>query len=128
VVASPTDVVWADTLDQALALLLEAGGGPTPSPRPSPSPSPGASPTPRPSSGPQPTPPAGDVQALVAYANLHFDLAQEALRNGDFAGYGEEMALVQDALDELARLLGTPAPSLTPAPSPVPSPGASPSP
>ncbi len=122
VVASPTNVVWADSLDEALALLLRGGGGPTPSPSPSPSPSPGASPTPTPSTGPGPTPPAGDVQALVAYANLHFDLAQAALRNGDFAGYGAEMAKVQAALDQLAGLLGTPVPSLPPSPGASPSP------
>jgi uncharacterized membrane protein (UPF0182 family) len=128
VVASPTEVVWAESLDEALKLLLEAGGGPTPTPTPTPKPSPGGSPGPSPSAGPEATPPAGDVQALVAYANLHFDLAQTALRNGDFAGYGEEMAKVQAALDQLSGLLGTPVPSLSPSPSPAPSPGASPSP
>jgi len=122
VVASPTEVVWAESLDEALALLLEAGGGPVPTPSPTPTPTPGGSPRPSPSTGPEPTPPADDVQALVAYANLHFDLAQAALRNGDFAGYGDEMAKVQAALDQLAGLLGTPVPSLAPSPGPSPSP------
>jgi hypothetical protein len=46
------------------------------------------------------------VQGLVGYANTHFELAQQALRNGDFAAYGEEMRLVEDALRQLAILTG----------------------
>jgi hypothetical protein len=59
------------------------------------------------------------VPGLVAYANRHFELAQSALRGGDFAGYGAEMALVQAALQRLQVL----APGLV-----GPSPGASTSP
>jgi hypothetical protein len=55
----------------------------------------------------------------VAYANLHFQLAQAALRNGDFAQYGTEIQLVQAALQRLQVL----APGLV-----APSPGASASP
>src|SRR4029077_4759659 len=67
VLASSTTVVWGNTLQEALNLLLAGGFGSTGQ---SPSPSPGSSPgvTPAPSSGPVATPPA-DVQALVAYAN-----------------------------------------------------------
>ena len=107
VVASPTTVVWGDTLREALdALLAEQPGGPGPSPSPGPTPTPGPSPTPGPTSGPGPTPPADDVAALVEYANTHFELAQEALRDGDFARYGEEIALVQQALAQLDALVG----------------------
>ncbi len=110
IVATSTTIVWGDTLADALTKLLAAspGGGPAPSP----SPSPGASATPAPSVGPPPsvgpgpTPPAGDVQALVAFANRHFELAQAALRNGDFATYGAEMKLVQEALRQLSVLTG----------------------
>ncbi|MFN8629463.1 MAG: UPF0182 family protein [Chloroflexota bacterium] len=134
VVASPTSVVWASTLSEALSKLLTAqgGGGVTPSPTPSPGPSasPGASPTPAPSSSPGALP--GDVQGLVAYANEHFELAQAALRTGDFATYGAEMDKVQTALKRLSELTGgavpssapsivpSPAPSIAPSPSPAP--------
>ncbi|MEA2438546.1 MAG: uncharacterized protein QOF65_3102, partial [Thermoleophilaceae bacterium] len=97
IVASPTKVVWGNTLQQALDLLLAAqSGGPGPSPAPGPTPTPGPSATPGPSGspGPEATPPAGDVAALVDYANRHFELAQQALRDNDFARYGEELALV----------------------------------
>jgi uncharacterized membrane protein (UPF0182 family) len=109
IVASPTKVVWGDTLRQALNLLLAAqGGGPGPSPAPTPTPTPGPSATPGPpgSPGPGPTPPAGDVAALVDYANRHFELAQEALRNSDFARYGSELELVKQALAQLEVLVG----------------------
>jgi uncharacterized protein len=104
VVASPTKVVWASTLGEALRLLIAGtpGPGPSASPGPSPTPGPGASPTPIPSGAPLPA----DVRALVDYANQHFELAQAALRNGDFATYGEEMKLVQAALQQLSVLTG----------------------
>ena len=81
VVASPTKVVWGDTLEEALTLLLAGRAdararAPTPTPgagrrppTPVPTASPGASPRCRPTS-----------QALVRYANEHFEAAQEALR------------------------------------------------
>jgi uncharacterized membrane protein (UPF0182 family) len=116
IVASPTKVVWGDTLRQALSQLLAAqGGGPGPSPSPTPTPTPGPSSTPTPpgSPGPGPTPPAGDVAALVDYANRHFELAQEALRNENFATYGAEMQLVKQALAQLEQLVA-PTGSATP--------------
>ena len=113
IVASTTRITWANTLAEALELLLEGGPTPTPAPTPTPSPggSPGASPAPTPGPsatvppGPIPTPPAGDVAALIAYANEHFELAQAALRAGDFARYGLEMEAVNEALRLLAELV-----------------------
>ncbi len=122
VVASPREVVWAETLGEALQLLLEAEGGngpaPSPTPEPTPEPEPGESPEPGASPEPTPptpgeTPPADDLQGLIEYANTHFELAQQALRDGDFATYGAEMELVEAALrqlDELVGGAGSPAP------------------
>jgi uncharacterized protein len=118
VLASPTKVVWGDTLAQALTALL-AGGSVTPGPSPSPGASPGASPTPQPTAAPGLP---SDVAGLVKYANDHYDAAQAALRAGDFATYGVEMQKVKDALGQLSLVTATPAPSLpSPAPSPTPS-------
>ena len=64
----------------------------------------------------------------MAYANQHFDLAQQALRNGDFATYGKEMTLVQDALRQLDALVGPSGAPTLGSPSPAPSPSASPAP
>ena len=44
------------------------------------------------------------MAGLIDYANTHFELAQEALRDGDFARYGAEIALVQAALQRLEEL------------------------
>jgi uncharacterized protein len=114
VVASPTKIVWGDTLEQALRLLIadtpqpgEPGGTPTPSP------SPGATPTPRPTGSPGVTPAPDDVAALVRYANERFEAAQEALRQGDFATYGREIEEVERTLAQLEILAGG---SATPAP------------
>ncbi len=114
VLASPTTVVWANTLGEALTSLLQAqGGSPSASPTPAPTPSAGASATPPPT-----LPPGGglpsDVSALIAYANQHFEAAQAALRNGDFATYGTEMQKVQAALQRLGELTASPGASLQP--------------
>ncbi len=121
VVASPTNVVWGNTLAEALNDLVAGGPSPTPGPSPSPGPSPtpgpsaspGSPPTPAPTSGPGSTPRPDDVQALIRYANDHFEAAQAALRRGDFATYGTEIAEVQKTLAQLEVLTGgspTPAP------------------
>ncbi len=107
VVASPTTIVWGDSLGEALTLLLsqQGEGGPSPTPTPSS----GPTPTPGPSATPGATTPPGaglptDVAGLVQYANTHFELAQNALRNGDFATYGAEMDKVEAALRALGPL------------------------
>jgi uncharacterized membrane protein (UPF0182 family) len=131
VLASPRQVVWAATLSEALRLLLAADSGspppsPGPSPGPSPTPGPGPSGSPGPTATPGPTPGTtlpNDVPGLIDFANHHFELAQAALRNGDFATYGTEIALVQAALQRLQQLqpnLASPLPSASPAASPAP--------
>ncbi|HEY0442749.1 MAG TPA: UPF0182 family protein [Candidatus Limnocylindrales bacterium] len=111
IVASATKVVWAPTLSESLRLLLQAQGSPTPSPTPTPPPGSSPPPTSSPGVTPAPTPGGGsalpgDVPGLIGYANTHFDLAQQALRNGDFARYGQEIALVKQALQRLDQLSG----------------------
>jgi len=124
VVASPRQVVWADSLGEALRLLLAAEAGSAPNPSPNPPPSPGPTTTPGPGTSPGPTPSVtlpGDVPGLIDYANLHFELAQAALRDGDFARYGEQIALVEAALRRLQVLApGLAIPSVAPAVSPAP--------
>ena len=118
VVASPRNIVWGSTLQEALNLLLakEAGGGPAPSPSPGQTPGPTPTPGPTATPGTGPSLPPGDVQALVAYANAHFELAQEAAGRGDWTRYGAEMELVKQALGQLEILTGgaSPAPSVAP--------------
>jgi len=122
IVASPREVVWGETLTEALQLLLGAVGSPGPTEPPAPTPSPGTTPSPGPTPSGDPSDPLpADVPGLIDYAHRHFELAQAALRDGDFARYGEEIAKVEAALQRLAELapelgLGSPAPSASPAP------------
>jgi hypothetical protein len=109
VVATPSKVAWADTLAEALRLAVgePTGPGPTPGPQPTP--------RPRPTPGPGATPGTGeelpaDVDGLIAFANEHFERAQQAVGAGDYETYGREMALVKAALERLADLTATPAP------------------
>jgi len=97
--------VYANTLQDALAVLL------------------GAAPTTTPTNNPPPTT-NQTVQQLVQLALQHYDQAQADLKNGDLAGYANEMNQVGQILQQIvAATGGTPAPS----PSPSPSPRASPS-
>ena len=87
VVASPREVVWGETLGDAPAPSAGRGGRVayqrhrTRIARPD-SADPGRDEPPSGSPGPAATPPSGDVEALIEYANLHFELAQAALRDG----------------------------------------------
>jgi len=123
IVATPTRVVWADTLDEALRLALddEGGGGPVPTPAPLPTPRPDGTPEPGATAAPvTPAPvatprPGGDlpsdVEELIRLADAAFDRAQAAAGAGDYETYGREMATVKAALDRLAELTGrSPAP------------------
>jgi uncharacterized membrane protein (UPF0182 family) len=112
VVASPREVVWSRTLGDGLRLLLAAEAGqPSPAPGESPGLEPTPSPTAEPGGSPGPGPALPDtVGELIDFANLHYELAQQALRDGDLATYGEEIELVGAALEELDRLGASPAP------------------
>jgi len=119
IVGTQTQIVWGNTLQDALTQIY-AGQGTT---GPGSSPSPGSSATPAPSasSGATPTqvgsPTAipsvsltGTPQQLIAEANSHYQAAQTALHNGDLATYQKEMNIVGQLLTQLQTLLGTPAP------------------
>jgi uncharacterized membrane protein (UPF0182 family) len=113
IVATPSQIVWGDTLEEALTALVSGGGtAPGGSPSPGTSPTPGATATPAGSPSAAPTFPInGTAQDLIAAANQHFDAAQQALRNGDLATYQKEMNTVGQIVAQLQTVLGTPAPS-----------------
>jgi uncharacterized membrane protein (UPF0182 family) len=80
---------------------------------PTATPAAGATPTVAASPAPTATPPltpivGDDAASLVAQAQQSYDRAQELLRNGDFAGYGEEIAHLKQLLDRLQQITGTP--------------------
>ncbi|MDE3074144.1 MAG: hypothetical protein KGJ86_01830, partial [Chloroflexota bacterium] len=61
-----------------------------------------------PAAGVQPLPNLPpQITDLARDANDHYSRAQDALRGGDFATYGQEMKAVQQDLQRLAELSGT---------------------
>ena len=47
---------------------------------------------------------SGDLPSLIREAQQHYDLAQQRLASGDWAGYGEELAALKVVLEHLAKL------------------------
>jgi uncharacterized membrane protein (UPF0182 family) len=128
VVGTPTgQVVWGNTLQDALSQMYAGQGAATPGATPSPGTSatpsaalspPPATPTPAATPTASGTPSAlpsvsltGTTQQLIAEANAHFAAAQAAAGRGDWTTYGKEMQIVSQLLARLQQLEGTPAPS-----------------
>lgn len=84
------------------------GGQPAPTPVPGSTPPPGGTPSVR-------TP--GEI---TASALDHYNRAQEALKNNDWATYGREQEAMKRDLDELARSYGVPAPTVPANPTATP--------
>jgi len=108
ILVDQSNVVYANTLAEAIQQLV--GGAPPPPPTNQP---------------PQTITPAiaAQITDLVTQANLHYKAAYDALKRGDFTTYAKEMAVVGDLLQQLQAILGTS--STTPT---SPAPGASPTP
>ena len=122
VVGTPSQVVWGDTLQDALNQIyagqgaIGAGGTPSPGSSPSPGTSGGSSPpaTATPGTTPSALPSVslnGDAQQLLAEASTYYQAAQTALGNKDLATYQTDMNTVGQLLAQLQNVVGTPAPS-----------------
>lgn len=108
IVASGERVVMRETLEEALAALIE--GAPSvdtiveepPVTEPEGEAEPEATTEP----GPTPLPPAADatVEELVRAANEHFEAAETAQQNGDWAAYGRELEALRQVLEQLMEL------------------------
>ena len=117
VVVNGDSVAMEPTLSRAIDVLfgrappsgLDTSGAAVATPTASPSAAtPGAA-TVAPSPAATPGLPTGsDVPSLIAQAAQAYDRAQALLRAGDFAGYGQESALLKQILDRLQALTGTP--------------------
>jgi uncharacterized membrane protein (UPF0182 family) len=111
VVANGNNIAMEPTLGRALEVVLGRAqpttpttGDITPGTTPATPPTTG---TPAPTSTPQPTAELpDDIDGLIADANASFERAQQLLRAGDFAGYGEEIKRLRDILQSLAELSG----------------------
>ena len=110
--AQPTFAVGATSAgNQAAASQAQRAATPAPATTtPAPTPSPTVAPTVR--AGPSPS--ATDVAGLAREALDADAQAQQALRQGDFAGYGQQQARLKAALDRLSQLVSQPTASPTP--------------
>jgi hypothetical protein len=95
IVAYSDHVVMEDTLDAALSKIFsgvvtttEALPPPPGTAAPTPAKPPGAAPV--------------DIQALIREANQHYQRAMQLQRQGDWAGYGEEIKKLGEVLNRLA--------------------------
>jgi len=104
IVASQNKVVMRSTLDEAIAALV--GSGPTSTTAPAPI---GQAPSPASAGGTDP--------ARAADALSHYQRAQDALKTGDWTTFGNELAQVQQILQQIAG--PTPPPGASPAATPV---------
>jgi hypothetical protein len=104
ILADQTQVVYTDTLQQAIDQLVGTATVPPPTTTP-----------------PTTITPAvlAQITDLVTQANVHYAAAYTDLKNGDFSGFASEMAQVGNILQQLQKLTGT---------SPTSGSGASPSP
>ncbi len=103
ILADQTQVVYTDTLQQAIDQLVGTSTAPPPT-------------TPTTTLTPAQI---AQIADLVTQANAHYAAAYADLKNGDFAGFATEMKTVGDLLQQLQRITGT---------APTPPGGASPSP
>lgn len=83
IVAYRDHIVMETSLRAGLERIFGIATGPPPTPEPG------------------PTPAANDIAALARSAQAHYDRAQECLRAGDWACYGEEQAALQRDLQAL---------------------------
>ncbi|MFI5282748.1 MAG: UPF0182 family protein [Candidatus Dormibacterales bacterium] len=114
ILADQNTVVYADTLQQAIDQLV---GASVPTTTPTTTPTPTSTPA-----------LVAQIQSLITQANQHYALAVAALKNGDLATYGSEIAIVGKLLQQVQTLTGTSPTQASPSPgaSPSPSPSASP--
>jgi len=98
IVAAGEQIAMEPTLLDSIEAIFSAEASP---PEPVPEP-----PTPSEPTGPvEPeTPGTTDITGLVDEARRHYDQAQENLKAGDWAGYGDEMDALQQVLERLAEL------------------------
>jgi len=111
IVAYGSQIAMEPTLEGALGRIFGAppqgsSAGPAPGPA---APAPGGVGAPAPGRAPggAGSAPSPRVAALVAQANAHYASAQAALRAGDFATYGREIAALGSVLQELRRVSAT---------------------
>ena len=111
ILADQTNVVYANTLQDAIQQLVGSSTGAPPTTQP------GVTLTPA---------VIAQITDLVTQANVHYKAAYDALKRGDFTTFATEMNTVGQILQQLQALTGTSPTTAGPSPSPSPRASASP--
>ncbi len=110
IVVNGNEIAMEETLQESIEVIFGGASLTLPSLDPTGSPQPTTTqPTATPSpAGPTPTPstsgPPSTLSELAAEASAAFERAQEALRAGDFATYGDEIAQVELLIQQIVEL------------------------
>jgi uncharacterized membrane protein (UPF0182 family) len=109
IVAIGDQIAMQPTLEESLAAIFGGGELPVENGEQLPEaaePEGPAVPAPGPEApvGPQSPEEVTDIAQLIKSAQNHYDKAQEYLKEGNWAGYGEEIAALKQVLDRLAEL------------------------
>jgi uncharacterized membrane protein (UPF0182 family) len=108
ILADQTNVVYANTLQDAIQQLLGTSTAPATNQQPI-----------------TPTPAVmAQITDLLTQANVHYKAAYDALKRGDFSTFATEMSTVGQILQQLQALTGSSPPTASPSPSPRASPSA----
>jgi uncharacterized membrane protein (UPF0182 family) len=118
IVVNGERIAMETTLDASLAAVFQAApaaAGVTATTATPPANSAPATATPGPATAATPaagvaTPAATDIAGLVKEASDHYNAAQQQLRQGNLAGYQQELEQMKAVLDRLAQVSGTPHP------------------
>jgi uncharacterized membrane protein (UPF0182 family) len=105
ILADSVNVVYTDTLQQAIDQLVGTSTTPTTT-----------TPPPTTLTAPQ----VAQIESLVTQANQHYAAAYAALKAGDLTTFANEMATVGQLLQQLEQITGTVPTTTTPSPSPSP--------
>ncbi len=97
IVAAGESIVMMPTLTESLEAIFGAGEAPAEPEEPPPV-------IVEPGEPEKPVP--GDIAALIKQAQQHYDKALEYQREGNWAGYGDELKSLQQVLEQLAELTG----------------------
>jgi len=102
IVAAGDQIAMAQTLEESIALVFGAA------PPPAVEPEPGTEIEEEPPSGEtEPVEPVSEsMSALIAEFRLHYDLAMDYQKAGNWAGYGQELKALEDVLARLEELTG----------------------
>ena len=96
-------IAMEPTLKESIAAIFGAEAPPTEPPVVEPPTPP--EPVVEPPAPPEPEEPvAASIANLIAQAQQHYDRAQQYLKEGDWAGYGEELDALEAVLNQLAEL------------------------